>query len=50
MSSQCGAPPLWAKVVVDQTQGGYVTPALDTSTAVNGKLQTVLVLSVQKGC
>lgn len=50
MSGHGATLPPRGKVVVEQDRGDYMTPTLGTSAGVNGKLQTVLVLTVQKGC
>lgn len=44
---QRAAPPLREDVAAEQDQGGCITPALGTSTALNGALQTALGLTVQ---
>lgn len=44
---QRAAPPLREDVAVEQEQGGSTTPALGTSPALNGVLQTALGLNVQ---
>lgn len=50
MSGHGATLPPRGKVVVEQDRGDYMTPTLGTSAGVNGKLQSVLVLTVQKGC
>lgn len=47
---QCGAPPLRGRWLWSGTREVTLPPAPGTSAVVNRKPQTVLVLTLQKGC